>query len=72
MGNSTISTTEARWVGSAVEWSQVDREGYLLAMERSPVRDVEIKALLKPAFTDAADDRDADPERDAGGGAARW
>ena len=46
-------------IGKAVDWSQVDREDYLLAMERSPVRDVEIKALLKPALTEAVNDRDA-------------
>ena len=46
-------------IGKAVDWSQVDREDYLLAMERSPVRDVEIKALLKSALTDAVSDRDA-------------
>ena len=46
-------------IGKAVDWSQVDREDYLLAMERSPVRDVEIKALLKPALTEAVNDRDS-------------
>ena len=46
-------------IGKAVDWSRVDREDYLLAMERSPVRDVEIKALLKSALTDAVSDRDA-------------
>ena len=40
-----------------VDWSKVDKEDYLLAMERSPVRDTEIKALLKSALTDAIDDR---------------
>ena len=44
-------------IGRVVDWSLVDREDYLLAMERSPVRDVEIKALLKSALTDAVDDR---------------
>ena len=46
-------------IGRAVDWSRVDREDYLLAMERSPVRDVEIKALLKPALTEEVNDRDA-------------
>ena len=41
-----------------VDWSKVDKEGYLLAMERSPVKDVEIKALLKAALTDRIDDRE--------------
>ena len=45
-------------IGKAVDWSQVDREDYLLAMERSPVRDIEIKSLLKPALTEAVDDRE--------------
>lgn len=44
-------------LGQVVDWSLVDREDYLLAMERSPVRDTEIKALLKAALTSAVDDR---------------
>ena len=40
-----------------VDWSLVDKEDYLLAMERSPVKDVEIKYLLKSALTDQIDDR---------------
>jgi cell filamentation protein len=39
-----------------VDWSQVDKNDYLLAMERSPVKDVEIKVLLKQALTDQIDD----------------
>ena len=35
----------------AVDWSRVDKEDYLLAMERSPIRDIEIKHLLKNALT---------------------
>ena len=46
-----------RELGVVVDWSQVDREDYLLAMERSPVRDREIKLLLKEALTDAVADR---------------
>lgn len=46
-----------RELGVVVDWSRVDREDYLLAMERSPVRDTEIKAILKDALTDAVDDR---------------
>ncbi len=45
-------------IGRVVGWSKVDKEDYLLAMERSPIRDVEIKALLKNALTDKIDDRD--------------
>ncbi len=44
-------------LGLVVDWSLVDREDYLLAMERSPVRDTEIKHLLKSALTDKAGDR---------------
>ena len=44
-------------LGLVVDWSLVDREDYLLAMERSPVRDREIKLLLKEALTDAIADR---------------
>ena len=44
-------------LGVVVDWSQVDREDYLLAMERSPVRDKEIKLLLKEALTNAVEDR---------------
>ena len=39
-----------------VDWSKVDKEDYLLAMERSPVKDVEIKVLLKVALTDKVND----------------
>lgn len=46
-----------RELGRVVDWSCVDREDYLLAMERSPVRDTEIKALLKGMLTDAVADR---------------
>ena len=41
-----------------IDWSIVDKEDYLLAMERSPIKDVEIKALLKDALTDKIDDRE--------------
>lgn len=40
-----------------VDWSLVDKEDYLLAMERSPIKDTEIKYLLKSALTDRIDDR---------------
>ena len=39
-----------------VDWSAVDKDDYLLAMERSPIKDVEIKTLLKAALTDKIDD----------------
>ena len=41
-----------------VDWNRVDKEDYLLAMERSPIKDVEIKVLLKNALTDQIDDRE--------------
>lgn len=41
-----------------IDWSKVDKENYLLAMERSPIKDVEIKVLLKEALTDKIHDRD--------------
>jgi cell filamentation protein len=40
-----------------VDWSSVDKNDYLLAMERSPVKDIEIKVLLKQALTDKINDR---------------
>lgn len=40
------------------DWSMVDKDDYLLAMERSPVRDIEIKYILKQALTDRIDDRE--------------
>ena len=44
-------------LGKVVDWSKVDKEDYLLAMERSPIKDVEIKVLLKAALTDKINDR---------------
>ena len=41
-----------------VDWSSVDKEDYLMAMERSPVKDIEIKYILKKALTDKVDDRE--------------
>lgn len=41
-----------------VDWSLVDKEDYLLAMERSPIKDIEIKYTLKKALTDKTDDRE--------------
>lgn len=39
-------------IGKVVDWSKVDKEDYLLAMERSPIKDIEIKHLLFKALTD--------------------
>ena len=45
-------------IGMVVEWSKVDKEDYLLAMERSPVRDIEIKHVLRAALTDQVNSRE--------------
>ena len=45
-------------IGQVVDWSKVDKEDYLLAMERSPIKDVEIKVLLKAALTDNVNSRE--------------
>jgi len=44
-------------IGKVVDWRKVDKEEYLLAMERSPVKDVEIRVLLESALTDQINDR---------------
>ncbi len=41
-----------------IDWSKVDKEDYLLAMERSPIRDIEIKHVLKQALTDEINSRE--------------
>ena len=40
-----------------IDWSKVDKNEYLLAMERSPIKDTEIKLLLKDALIDKINDR---------------
>ena len=45
-------------IGRVVDWSRVDKEDYLMAMERSPVKDIEIKHVLKAALTDETDSRE--------------
>ena len=45
-------------LGQVVDWSRVDKEDYLLAMERSPIRDIEIKHVLRQALTDETDSRE--------------
>ncbi len=45
-------------IGMVVDWSQVDKDDYLLAMERSPIKDIEIKHILKNALTDKVNDRE--------------
>ena len=45
-------------LGRVIDWSLVDKEDYLLAMERSPIKDIEIKHILKAALTDRINDRE--------------
>ena len=45
-------------IGKVVDWRLVDKEDYLLAMERSPIKDIEIKYILKNALTDKITDRE--------------
>lgn len=45
-------------IGKVVDWSKVGKEDYLLAMERSPIKDVEIKYLLSASLTEKTDDRE--------------
>ena len=45
-------------LGKCIDWSMVDKEDYLLAMERSPIKDIEIKHILKNALTDKFNDRE--------------
>lgn len=45
-------------LGKVVDWSLVDKDDYLLAMERSPIKDIEIKYLLNEALTDKINDRE--------------
>ena len=45
-------------LGMVIDWSKVDKEDYLLAMERSPIKDIEIKHILKNALTDKINDRE--------------
>lgn len=45
-------------IQKVIDWNLVDKEDYLMAMERSPVKDIEIKHILKKALTDKVDDRE--------------
>ena len=53
-----LDTILKKEIGQVVDWSKVDKQDYLLAMERSPIKDVEIKALLKAALTNRIHDRE--------------
>lgn len=44
-------------INMVIDWSKVDKENYLLTMERSPIKDTEIKYLLKEALTNKINDR---------------
>lgn len=45
-------------IHQVVDWSKVDKDDYLMAMERSPVKDIEIKHVLRNALTDKINDRE--------------
>lgn len=45
-------------IGKVIDWSKVDKEDYLLAMERSSIKDIEIKVILKNELTDEIDSRE--------------
>ena len=45
-------------LGMVVDWSRIDKDDYLLAMERSPIRDIEIKHLFRSALTNKVNDRE--------------
>ena len=45
-------------IGQVIDWRKVDKDDYLLAMERSPVRDIEIRHILRQALTDKVNDRE--------------
>ena len=45
-------------IGKVIDWSSVDKDDYLLAMQRSPIRDIEIKYVLKNALTNEINNRD--------------
>lgn len=57
MSAGTVDTLKKE-LKQVVDWSKVEKEDYLLAMERSPIRDIEIKYVLKQALTDQINDRE--------------
>ena len=44
-------------IQKVIDWNKIDKEDYLLAMQRSPIRDIEIKHVLREAFISEIDDR---------------
>lgn len=53
-----LDTILKKRLNKVVDWSKVNKEDYLLAMERSPIKDLEIKSLLKEALTEKINDRE--------------
>lgn len=53
-----LDITLKKELNKVVDWSLVDKDDYLLAMERSPIKDIEIKTILKAALTDKINDRE--------------
>lgn len=53
-----LDTILKKELGQVIDWSRVDKEDYLLAMERSPIKDIEIKHVLKLALTNEINNRD--------------
>ena len=53
-----MSFTIKTRLGRVVDWQRIDRSNYLQAMERSPVNDLELRALIEANLTDRVDDRE--------------
>ena len=53
-----LDTILKKELGQVIDWNRVDKEDYLLAMERSPIKDIEIKHVLKLALTNEINNRD--------------
>lgn len=53
-----LDTIFKKELGQVIDWNKIDKEDYLLAMERSPIKDIELKHLLSQALTDKVDDRE--------------
>ena len=53
-----LDTILKKELGQVIDWSRADKEDYLLAMERSPIKDIEIKHVLKLALTNEINNRD--------------
>lgn len=53
-----LDMTLKKQIGQVVDWSKIEKEDYLMAMERSPIKDIEIKYILNAALTDQINDRE--------------